>query len=517
MLNYYSNNHSQIIYSPTINTMKNTIMRLVLWAIALPITTFAQHQHDHRQCGSTHYNEYLQEIHPEMKAQRILAAQQKKGKHTADNAINGVLTVPVVVHIVYNNATENISDEQVYAQMETLNEDFRKLNVDVANTPNAFASAVGDVQIQFCLASVDPDGNATSGIVRTATSHGVFVYPTNDMMHAGTGGSDAWNTDYYLNVYVVALDGGILGYAPYPGNASASEDAVVVRYTAFGYDGTAAAPFDLGRTLTHEVGHWLGLVHIWGDADCGDDQVADTPVAKDANGGCPTFPLISDCGNSPNGEMFMNYMDYTDDACMFMFTNGQKDRMRGYFNPGGLRADLLVSRGCGGTCPRTFFLTDDFSGVNADFQARDLIIGWNKVNSGADIVYRAGDHVRLKPGFHAVSCTFNARIDGCSGAKNGEARGNQVVTIPATTEFKIVPNPFNESFTVQVNSAEPSVVSIRILDMQGRLVYAQQENTLLDAGQNAIQIEATDFMPGIYFVEMRTNTTQKVIKVAKMR
>jgi hypothetical protein len=123
----------------------------------------------------------------------------------------------------------------------------------------------------------------------------------------------------------------------------------------------------------------------------------------------------------------------------------------------------------------------------------------------------------LKPGFHAVSCTFNARIDGCSGAKNGEDRGNQATTIPVTAEFKIVPNPFDASFTVQVNLEEPSVVSVQILDMQGRLVYAQQENTLLNAGQNAIQIDAATFIPGIYFVEMRTNTTQKVIKVAKMR
>ena len=137
----------------------------------------------------------------------------------------------------------------------------------------------------------------------------------------------AWPANRYLNLWVCTLGGGLLGYAQFPGGP-ARTDGVVILNTAFGTTGTATTPFDLGRTATHEVGHWLNLRHIWGDRnDCGGtDFVTDTPNAQLPNYGKPTFPHIS-CNNAPNGDMFMDYMDYVDDAAMVMFTAGQVERM----------------------------------------------------------------------------------------------------------------------------------------------------------------------------------------------
>jgi hypothetical protein len=137
----------------------------------------------------------------------------------------------------------------------------------------------------------------------------------------------------------------ILGYATFPGTATSTTDGVVIDFRYFGTTGTATAPFNRGRTATHEVGHWLNLRHIWGDANCGSDLVNDTPTHNTSNVGCPSYPHYSTCTGSPI-EMTMNYMDYTDDACMYMFSAGQKTRAQALFATGGLRAGLLTSNGC---------------------------------------------------------------------------------------------------------------------------------------------------------------------------
>ncbi len=262
--------------------------------------------------------------------------------------INGraVVTIPVVVHVVYNTAAQNVSDAQIQSQIDVLNADFRKLNADWTGTPSVFQSLVADCEVQFCLAQRDPNGNATTGIIRKSTT--VTSFSTNDnVKRSANGGDDAWPSSSYLNLWVCNLSGGVLGYAQFPGGA-ASTDGVVITYTGFGTTGTAAAPFNKGRTATHEVGHWLNLYHIWGDdgtACTGTDNCGDTPNQGSENYGCPTFPHVS-CSNGANGDMFMNYMDYTDDACMFMFTAGQKARMQALFVSGGARYSLVSSLGC---------------------------------------------------------------------------------------------------------------------------------------------------------------------------
>merc|ERR1711974_33936 len=148
-----------------------------------------------------------------------------------------------------------------------------------------------------------------------------------DVKDSSKGGSDGWNRDSYLNIWVCNLSSGILGYA-YPPGISANLDGVVIGYKYFGDQGTVSFPFNKGRTTTHEVGHWLGLSHVWGSGGgCTSDNINDTPLQDGPNYGCPNFPELSSCSgqdNGPNGDMFMNYMDYVDDRCMMMFSAGQK-------------------------------------------------------------------------------------------------------------------------------------------------------------------------------------------------
>jgi hypothetical protein len=242
-------------------------------------------------------------------------------------ALAQVVRIPVVVHVVWHDEAQNISDAQVHSQLDVLNADFRRRNADVAHVPAVWQPLAADARVGFALATVDPAGASTTGITRTHTARAVF--DTDDAVKsAATGGADAWPADVYLNIWVCQLGGGLLGYAQFPGGA-AKTDGVVLLHTGFGTAGTAAAPFDGGRTATHEVGHWLNLRHIWGDdgEGCsGDDFVADTPNQGGPNYGQPTFPTVS-CDNGPDGDMFMNYMDYTDDAAMGMFTTGQAARM----------------------------------------------------------------------------------------------------------------------------------------------------------------------------------------------
>lgn len=259
---------------------------------------------------------------------------------------NGILSIPVIVHVVYNTAAENISDAQIASQIQVLTDDFRRFNADAANTPSDFTGVAADSEIEFCLTQTIR--------VQTATTS----FGTNDSVKfSSSGGSDAVTPTEAMNMWVCNIGGGILGYAQFPGG-SAATDGIVVDYRYFGTVGTATAPFDLGRTATHEVGHWLNLRHIWGDGGCSfDDFVTDTPLAGGPNytsSPC-TYPGPNSCGagrgNKPGDgiyDMFQNYMDYSDDGCMNLFTLGQKDRMWAAIN--GSRPGLLTSA-CDGTPP----------------------------------------------------------------------------------------------------------------------------------------------------------------------
>ncbi len=242
------------------------------------------------------------------------------------------VTIPVAVHVLYYTAQENISLAQIQSQIDILNKDFSNTNADRTLLPSAFSSLPANMDIKFTLNIADIDRKSS-----TKASWG-----TRDAMKSSRkGGIDPKDPARYLNIWVCTIGGGILGYAQFPGG-SASTDGVVIGPQYFGSTGYLAAPYDKGRTATHEVGHWLNLRHIWGDASCGNDLVADTPTQQTANYGCPTFPHVT-CGNGTNGDLFMNYMDYTDDACMYMFTSGQKTRAQSLFSPGGARSSFVTT------------------------------------------------------------------------------------------------------------------------------------------------------------------------------
>jgi hypothetical protein len=306
---------------------------IMVIGLFLCINAFAQ-----RECGTMDHLLEQRDNDPKLdeKMNRIEEHTQNI-LHSQYRAVNGVVSIPVVVHVLYNTSSENISDAQILSQITVLNDDFRRMNADADNTWSQGA----DTEIEFCMANSDPSGNSTSGITRTSTSTSAFG--TNDnMKFNSSGGTDAWDASKYLNVWVCDISGGILGYAQFPGGA-ASTDGVVIDYQYFGTTGTATSPFDLGRTATHEVGHWLNLRHIWGDGGCSvDDFVSDTPESDGANYGCALGH--SSCGTT---DMVQNYMDYSDDACMNIYTMGQTTRMRALFEPGGARSSLLSSTACG--------------------------------------------------------------------------------------------------------------------------------------------------------------------------
>ena len=320
-------------------------------------SSFAQQQH--RTCATMEVDARLRTNDPEYAAKRSQIDEHARAFAESPQSGQRILvTIPVVFHVVYKTTAQNISDAKLQSQIDILNEDFRKLNADFASVPSAFQGLGADMEVQFCLASVDPSGNPTTGITRTSTT--TTSFSTNDnVKRASTGGHDAWDRSKYLNLWVCNMSGGILGYAQFPGGTAAT-DGVVLLYNSVGNIG-ASSPYDLGRTATHEIGHWLNLYHIWGDdgGSCsGTDQVADTPNQADANYGCESFPFLTSCAPSSPGEMFMNYMDYGDDNCLKMFSNGQKTRSQSLFSTGGSRVSLLTSNACSIAPPPTVACID---------------------------------------------------------------------------------------------------------------------------------------------------------------
>ena len=280
-----------------------------------------------RNCGTMEVHHRLLESVPQFRTRQMALEQATSRSMSRPRAMAGPLAViPVVVHVVYRLPAENISTAQVKSQVKALNRDYAAKNTDKASTPAVWRCLVSPMAVQFALATKDPTGKATTGITRTKTKNASFSQD-DSVKSSALGGHDPWPTDKYLNIWVCSLGGGLLGYAQFPGGP-APTDGVVILNTGFGTSGTAAAPFKLGRTAVHEVGHWLNLRHIWGDTeDCsGSDFVADTPNAVGPNFGEPAFPHVT-CNNGPNGDMFMNYMDYVDDKAMVMFTTQQVARM----------------------------------------------------------------------------------------------------------------------------------------------------------------------------------------------
>jgi hypothetical protein len=283
-----------------------------------------------RGCASMEVLEEQLRSDPSLVVKR-LEIERLTRELTESGRINalGKIEIPVVVNVLYRTNTENITDAQIRSQIDVLIEDFNAKNADVSKTPTKFKPLIADTDIQFKLERINRKfSNRRSWDL------------SNAMKKSSKGGIDPTDPRRNLNIWVVnkilSQEKQYLGYAQFPGG-SAATDGVVIGYNYFGRTGTVSPPFDRGRTCTHEVGHWMNLLHIWGDATCGTDLVNDTPVHYSHTFGCPSHPQISECDGT-TVEMPMNFMDYTDDACRHLFTVGQKARARVIFRSRGPRS-----------------------------------------------------------------------------------------------------------------------------------------------------------------------------------
>jgi Pregnancy-associated plasma protein-A/Secretion system C-terminal sorting domain len=329
------------------------------------------------RCGTVQRVAQSLADHPELSLERKntqSAVAQFLAANPSAKTNGGVTVIPVVVHVIYRTANANISTAQVQSQINILNQDFRRTNTDASLTRAEYLSIVGDCQIEFCLATQDPLGAATDGITRNSTT----------TTNIGGGNtyytlSPAWNRNNYLNIWVCEIGGGLLGFAYPPGSAPAQYDGVVIDYRYFGNQGTAQAPYNKGRTCTHEVGHFLNLEHIWAD-DSGctiDDGVADTPKQTDEHYDC-VF-TYNTCVDVPFDyhDMVENYMDYTEDACMNAFTLGQGARMRSAISVS--RPGLATSNGCLATAVNDALGTIQLE-MNPNPAAQEVRITWSQNN-----------------------------------------------------------------------------------------------------------------------------------------
>jgi hypothetical protein len=301
--------------------MKKIVLLLLVLSLTSPI--FSQ---ELKKCATTEYMEQLISENPgvfrslqdiENRIQNYIVNNKNRSQQT-------VIVIPVVVHVIWNTAAQNITEAMVKSQIRILNEDYRKM----AGTNGWNTNPVGaDVRIEFRLADRDPNGLPHSGINRVNTSYTSFNYQTQNALLKGLS---YWPSDKYLNLWTANLSGGVLGYAQFPGGPPTT-DGVVILWSAFGHQSPISL-YNYGRTATHEVGHWLNLIHIWGDVSTctGTDYCEDTPQCfSDYYSNPSSCPIPTQCGFP---RMIQNYMDYSGDLCMNIFTQDQTSRMRAAYS-----------------------------------------------------------------------------------------------------------------------------------------------------------------------------------------
>ena len=415
-------------------------MRKILLAFVAIIFSFISNSQHADRCGSNEMIKQQIAIDP-VYAKKVEEVLKDKGNYSRNNRRGGPVsvTIPVVVHILYNTAVQNISDEQVQSQIDVLNEDFSATNSDYRNYDAGYGSVKGDMDINFCLVQV----------IHKQTKHKSFGFNDN-MKYSNKGGSDAVDPMHILNIWVCDLGNKVLGFAYYPG-ISPEKFGVVCHTNAFGRGSQYSlfADYDLGRTTTHEVGHCFGLVHIWGDRTCGSDEVDDTPLHNEPNFGCPEEGHLSTCTGTPL-EMWMNYMDYTDDRCMYFFSDGQVSR-----------ADFFI---------------------DADPQLNSII------NSACTNARGNNNDITI-----TSTTTFNS---------SRTIAGN----------ISLYPTITSGQLTLSMNNPTEGVAGVNIYNQAGALMMKQQ--LFISNGKRYDQIDVSKLPNGIYFLELIQATkkqTQKFI------
>lgn len=467
-----------------------------------------------RSCATDSYLEVLKQQDPGFEQRSHMAheaVQQAMRQQPEGQFIRpATITIPVVFHVVYAKEGENISREQVLSQLAVLNEDFRRMNADTVKTPEHFRSLAADTQIEFCLAVVDPEGNLTTGITRTRTSRTDFSYFTDQVKSSASGGVNGWDPSQYLNIWICNLPNE-LGYASSPGVAPA-RDGVVLHYRTVGAApvNNSLWPYNLGRTATHEIGHWLGLRHIWGfGSTCNDsDEIDDTPTQLSQTDGCPDGIVIS-CNNGPYGNMWQNFMDYADDACMNLFTLGQARYMQGVLQSA--RSDLYSSTACTGDL-RSRFQTA---------QPQDTLL------AQGDQVQFLGSFAGLKP--NSWLWHFEGGTPATSTERNPTVRydrpGRYRVTLTTSNErmnhtlekedyiyvtpdeVQVYPNPASGFITIE-QSARQQVQHVELLNRLGQVVLRQRVQ------DRTIRLDVQGLPAGMYILRISSSNGLSVKKVS---
>ncbi|WP_162428151.1 M43 family zinc metalloprotease [Pontibacter pudoricolor] len=466
-----------------------------------------------RTCATELYQQTIEQLQPGIQLQQQQAkeaaqqylSQKLQGQEMRKAA--GAISIPVVFHVVYNTPEQNISDEQIYSQLAVLNADFRRTNADKINTPTHFAALAGDAGIEFCLASTAPDGSVTNGITRTQTSSASFSANNNNIKRQDRGGAPAWDRSQYLNIWVGNISDDILGWATFPGMGSSSQyDGVVLFYKTVGEPpyNPFRTQFNKGRTATHEIGHWLGLQHIWGTGNesCSDsDFIDDTPNQYKPNYDCPSGTIVS-CENGPYGDMWQNYMDYSDDACMNLFTNGQIAYMQAVLNSS--RSSLLTSVACnGGLRARFEAETDTLIQAGEQVQFKDKSIGvkpssWRWEFEGGT---PATSTERNPTVTYKTPGTYKVRLTIANSQMSSTQTKEQLIEV-TPNDLTVYPVPASDYLIIE----QPAHVTLRQVELLSRLgqVMLSRKVTTRKA-----EFRTTGLPSGLYF--LRISSSEGVI------
>lgn len=535
----------------TVNTNR-MVVRFVGILIVLLLSKVLVHAQE--RCGTVPYMQHLFEKKnlkqdtEQFEQWLQTKISQRKQRLQTQRQQAGPYKIPVVVHVIHNGEPLswgiNLSDEQILSQIEILNNDFQRLNADAANTPVEFAPVAGSMDIEFVMAKQTPDGQPTDGIVRVNGGKASWA-PFDEDLNAVS----YWPSEDYLNIWVTNIGSDFLGYAQFPvsnlpgledfQDGIAETDGVVIDYTVFGF-ASSDPNYNRGRSTTHEIGHFFGLRHIWGDnADCiQDDYVNDTPLQADETYGCELHPRGDACSSM---KMFQNYMDYTDDLCMNLFTQDQMDRMITILEDTDVprRNSLLNSIGLDEPIAGTIDLqVNDVTNPGPVTCDETPLLKFNVTNLSEEVITDLKIKISVNDGspetiiFTGLTLTGSAelsvpaqaltigdnvvsvnviQINGASDPvpTNNTLDVNVYLIYPECEPFAIYTNTQNET-QITFDLPQPSSVKINILNTMGQLIST---NTLSDVLNQTYTIPSGIRSGGVYIFRMQIGTryySQKV-------
>jgi len=507
--------------------MKKQILMLTVFVFAY-VLMYAQIPSS--KCGSMEYLQKQKELDPNLETKMIIQEQNLQQWINENYQANSkeIITIPVVVHIVYNTEEQNIPDLNVFEQIELSNRDYAGLNT---HSMEAFSSSLKDnTGIQFCLAQKAPDGSPTSGIERRYTTVTSFTFD-NAVKHYSTGG---WDPQKYFNIWVCNL-ADYTGYGQFPGAGINDTYGLVVKYWAFGSTGTIPTRNN-GGCSTHEIGHCLNLWHIWGDdngACTGSDYCSDTPDQANSTTGINTGVVTDACSSSSPGIMYMNFMDYSDDSVFANFTPNQTARIQALFaSPSGLLLSLATSDGCSSASTCTVPI-----GLNAtSITKSSAVLGWTAMYGAVSYNIRY-KKVGTSTWTSTTSSTNSKSINGlarntsyefqvqtvCASGTSDYSSSETFVTLKKSednttgiaesnntfSEFNLFPNPAKEQVNINYFTNNAQNAEVKLIDITGRVI--KSENFATNQGENNYTLDLNMVNKGLYFVEFSIIGQEKIV------